>query len=167
MNYYKTTFRGELAIIPNIARVIAGIAFVVMQIALLGLVPHYVHGPDLPPHAALVAISIFGGILLAITILLIGYVNADSKRRGMNSLLWTLLVIFIPKALGFLAYFLLRKPLNMGCPKCGNIIGSDFRFCPKCGYAIAPVCSQCGRAISRDFMCCPYCGKQVPATVAS
>ena len=164
MNYYKSTFRSELAIIPTVARVIAAIAFVLTQIALLILVPHYVKGPDVPPRPALIAISIFGGIFLAIIILLIGYVNADSKRRGMNSLLWTLLVIFIPKALGFLAYFLLRKPLVIGCPKCGNSIGSDFRFCPKCGYAIAPVCAGCGRAISRDYMCCPYCGKAVVAT---
>ncbi len=52
---------------------------------------------------------------------MIGYVNADSKRRGMNSLLWTLLVIFVPKALGFIAYFLLRKPLLIPCPNCGAV----------------------------------------------
>jgi hypothetical protein len=161
MNYYKSTFRGELAIIPTVAKVIAVIAVVLMQIALLVLVPTYIHGKDLPPRPALIAISIFGGIFLAIIILLIGYVNADSKRRGMNSLLWTLLVIFIPKALGFLAYFLLRKPLVIGCPKCGNSIGSDFRFCPKCGYSISPTCAQCGRSISNDYVCCPYCGKAV------
>jgi ABC-type transport system involved in multi-copper enzyme maturation permease subunit len=165
MNYYKSTFRSELAIVPTVARMIAALAFVLMQIALLVLVPIYVSAADRPPHAALVAISIFGGIFLAIIILLIGYVNADSKRRGMNSLLWTLLVIFIPKALGFLAYFLLRKPLLMNCPKCGNSIGSDFRFCPKCGYSISPTCVHCGRPISRDYVCCPYCGKPVQPTV--
>jgi len=163
MNYYKTTFRSELAIIPGIAKVLAVIGFAVVQIALLVLVPTYIHGKDLPPRPALIAISLCGGIFLAIVILLIGYVNADSKRRGMNSLLWTLLVIFIPKALGFLAYFLLRKPLIIGCPKCGNSMGSDFRFCPKCGYAMSPTCAHCGRAISNDYICCPYCGKAVAA----
>jgi RNA polymerase subunit RPABC4/transcription elongation factor Spt4/putative effector of murein hydrolase LrgA (UPF0299 family) len=162
MNYYKSTFRSEVAMIPTVARVIAVIGFLLMQIALLGLAPHYIKS-ELPPRPALVAISIFVGLFLALIILLIGYVNADSKRRGMNSLLWTLLVIFIPKALGFLAYFLLRKPLTMGCPRCGTLIGSDFRFCPKCGYAISPTCVQCGRGISRDYICCPYCGKTVAA----
>jgi len=162
-NYYKSTFRSEMAIIPNVCRWIAVIAFAVLQIVLLGLVRHYVDVKDRPPDWGLCLISVFGGLLLVIIILLIGYVNADSKRRGMNSLLWTLLVIFIPKALGFLAYFLLRKPLVIGCPKCGNAIGSDFRFCPKCGYGISPSCPHCGRAISRDYICCPYCGKSVVA----
>jgi len=159
MSYYRTTFRSELAIIPAIASVIAAIGFVLVQIALLVLVPRYV--ADHPPMPAMVAISIFGGIFLAIVILMVGYVNADSKRRGMNALLWTLLVIFIPKALGFLAYFLLRKPLVIGCPRCSTPIGSDFRFCPKCGYAMTPTCQACGRSISRDYNLCPYCGKPV------
>ena len=110
---------------------------------------------------ALVAISIGGGIFLAIIVLMVGYVNADSKRRGMNSLLWTLLVIFIPKALGFLAYFLLRKPLLIPCPNCGTEIGSDYRYCPKCGHAVTPMCGHCGATIQRDYAVCPYCGKPV------
>ena len=94
---------------------------------------------------------------------MVGYVNADSKRRGMNSLLWTLLVIFVPKALGFIAYFLLRKPLVMPCPNCRTPVGSDFRFCPKCGYAVTPRCVHCGCSIQRDYVVCPYCGKPVSA----
>ena len=92
-------------------------------------------------------------LILAIIILMIGYVNADSKRRGMNSLLWTLLVIFVPKALGFIAYFLLRKPLMMPCPKCGTPVGSDFRFCPKCGYAVTPMCVIAAAASSGIMWC--------------
>src|SRR5271166_2538577 len=161
MNQAKSHFRSELAIIPPVATAIAVLAFVLMQICLLGLLPHY--EKDIPPMPALVLISICGGFVVAIIILLVGYVNADSKRRGMNSLLWTLLVIFIPKALGFLAYFLLRKPLQVPCPQCGTAIGGDFRFCHKCGYALSPTCAHCGRAISHDFVCCPYCGKPVAA----
>src|SRR5271165_234920 len=163
MNQAKSHFRSELAIIPPVATVIAVLAFVLMQICLLGLLPHY--EKDIPPMPALVLISICGGFVVAIIVLLIGYVNADSKRRGMNSLLWTLLVIFVPKALGFLAYFLLRKPLLSPCPKCGTPVGSDFAYCPKCGYAAIPSCANCGRAIRRDYMCCPFCGKPVGATV--
>ena len=167
MNQAKSHFRSELAIIPPVARVIAVLVFVVMQICLLGLVPHFVHGPDLPPMPALVAISLVGGFIVAVIVLMIGYVYADSKRRGMNALLWTLLVIFVPKALGFIAYFLLRKPLLIPCPNCGTEIGSDFRYCPKCGHALTPTCSHCGRSISGDYVCCPYCGKPVGATATT
>ncbi len=163
MNQSKSQFRGELAIIPPVAWGIAVLAFAIVQICLLGLLPHY--EKDIPPMPALVLISICGGIVLGIIVLMIGYVNADSKRRGMNSLLWTLLVIFIPKALGFLTYFLLRKPLLMPCPNCSTAVGSDFRYCPKCGYAVTPTCSNCNRSISRDYVCCPYCGKTVMARV--
>jgi len=164
MNQAKSHFRSELAIIPPVARAIAVLAFALMQVCLLGLLPHYVR--DIPPMPALVLISICGGIVVAIIVLMVGYVYADSKRRGMNSLLWTLLVIFVPKALGFIAYFLLRKPLLIPCPNCGTAVGSDFRYCPKCGYAVTPRCANCGRAISHEYVCCPYCGKPVRATAS-
>ena len=165
MNQAKSHFRSELAIIPTAARVIAVLAFAIMQICLLGLLPHY--EKDIPPMPFMVLISLVGGAVLGIIVLMVGYVYADSKRRGMNALLWTLLVIFVPKALGFIAYFLLRKPLLIPCPNCGTSIGSDFRYCPKCGYAAMPSCSHCGRAISSDYICCPYCGKPVRATASS
>jgi len=167
----QSHFQREFAIIPNVARVIGIIGFAVVQICLLVLLPHFaghMH-EEIPPRALMVLISIVGGAFFACFILLVGYVNADTKRRGMNSLLWTLLVIFIPKAIGFVAYFLLRKPLLTSritsCPKCATAIGPDFRFCPKCGYAIAPACTQCGRSIQNDYVCCPYCGKPVHAAV--
>ncbi len=165
MNEHKYHFRDELAIIPPVATANAVLTFVHTQICQLGLLPHYER--DIPPMPALVLISIFGGILLAIIVLLIGYVNADSKRRGMNSLLWTLLVIFVPKALGFIAYFLLRKPLLLPCPNCQWTIGADFHFCPKCGYALTPTCGHCRRPISRDYVVCPYCGKPVGAAAVT
>lgn len=162
----QSQFKREIAIIPGIAKVLAIVCFFILQIGLLVLVPHYVDAKDVPPMPALIAISLLGGVFLAIIILMIGYVNADSKRRGMNSLLWTLLVIFVPKALGFLAYFLLRKPLMMPCPNCNTAVGKDFRFCPKCGYAVTPSCPHCGCSISGDYVVCPYCGKPVKQPAA-
>ena len=164
MNQVKSHFRSELAIIPPVARVIAVVAFAIMQICLLGLLPHFVNRSEIPPMPFMVLISLVGGAVLGIIVLMVGYVYADSKRRGMNALLWTLLVIFVPKALGFIAYFLLRKPLLIPCPNCGTEVGSDFRYCPKCGHALTPTCSHCGRSISGDYVCCPYCGKPVGAT---
>ncbi len=161
MTQPKSQFRSELAIIPPVARVIAALVFVLVQIGFVGIMPRY--AKDLPPMPWWVLISVVAGIILAIIVLMIGYVNADARRRGMNALLWTLLVIFVPKALGFIAYFLLRKPLLMPCPNCGSAVGSDFRYCPKCGHAVTPMCSHCGRSIQHDYACCPYCGKAVVA----
>ena len=165
MNQRKSRFQEELAIIPRVAWWLAVLAFVLMQICFLGLAPHYLN--DLPPAPWFQIIIEVGAVLLGITILLIGYVNADAKRRGMNALLWTLLVIFVPKALGFLAYFLLRKPLLMPCPQCGTPVSADFVYCQKCGRGLRPFCCHCGHAISEDFVCCPYCGKPVGVTVTS
>ena len=165
MNQHRSHFRDELAIIPSVAVWLAVLAFVLIQICLLVIAPHHIPN-DLPPKPWLPFIAMVGGLFLGVIILLIGYVNADSKRRGMNSLLWTLLVIFVPKALGFLAYFLLRKPLLHPCPKCGSPVAADFHFCQKCGYGLTPFCNHCGRPISSDYVCCPYCGKMVGAPAA-
>jgi len=164
MNGRRSYFRDELAIIPRVAVWLAVLAFVLMQICLLGLAPHYLSPSDLPPRPWLPLISVVGGMFVSIIILLVGYVYADARRRGMNSLLWTLLVIFVPKALGFLAYFLLRKPLLSPCPQCGTPVRADFVYCQKCGRGLRPFCCHCGRAISEDFVCCPYCGKTIGAT---
>jgi RNA polymerase subunit RPABC4/transcription elongation factor Spt4 len=165
----KSQLSREFAIIPTVARVIALIAFALVQVGMLVLLPHFYRGHDLPPKVVMPLISVVGGGFLALFILMIGYVNADSKRRGMNSLLWTLLVFFIPKAIGFLAYFLLRKPLlvnaSPNCPRCGTAVGPDFRFCPKCGYSFAPTCSNCSRGLQPDFAVCPYCGKPASSPV--
>jgi len=161
----QSRFSREFAIIPGVAKVLAVLFFLIMQVCLLGLLPHF--EKDIPPMVALVPISIFCGIVMAIVVLMIGYVNADARRRGMNSLLWTLLVIVVPKALGFIAYFMLRKPLVMPCPNCNTPVGADFRFCPKCGYAMTPICVHCGKSIQRDWVVCPYCGRPVPPQPAA
>jgi len=170
MNPHRSHFRDELAIIPRVAVWVAFAVFLLIQVCLLWLLPMFpdaTSGVELPPRPWWPVLTVVGGLIVAFFVLMVGYVNADSKRRGMNSLLWTLLVIFVPKALGFLAYFLLRKPLQMPCPKCGTALFGDFRFCHKCGYALSPTCAQCGRAINQDFVCCPYCGKPVGASVVA
>jgi predicted amidophosphoribosyltransferase len=84
----------------------------------------------------------------------------------MGQLLWTLLVIFIPNGIGFLAYFLLRKPRIQFCCKCGGQVEMGFQFCAKCGCPLSPSCSACGRAVSSDFVVCPYCGKALGVSAA-
>ena len=160
-------FREELKVIPRAMRI--AVAFVLLGLSsAFTLFLMFSHDQDLArtPEAGKILMIVGIGIVPAIWLLLIGYVYADSKRRGMNSTLWTLLVIFVPKAIGFIAYFLLRKPLMRPCPHCGTNIGSDFRYCPKCGYAVTPMCAHCGHSIKHDYVVCPYCGKSVIQTPA-
>lgn len=101
--------------------------------------------------------------VLAITVLwlwfvMIFYVARDSRRRRMNVALWTLLVIIIPNALGFIIYFLLREPVPASCPKCSASMRPEFGFCPACGEALAPTCPGCRHPIEPGWTSCAFCG---------
>jgi RNA polymerase subunit RPABC4/transcription elongation factor Spt4 len=162
MTQPRSHFEEEMRIIPTGWVVTSIVSFAAIQVLFNVYVPSHHH--DLPPQPWWALIGIVAGVVMAAMILLIGYVYADAKRRGMNAVLWTLLVILLPKLLGFVVYFMLRKPLLAPCPNCRWPIGSEFAYCPKCGFALAPACANCGRAIRRDYQCCPYCGKPVGAT---
>src|SRR5437868_185079 len=78
-------------------------------------------------------IGLAGGTLAAAYFLLVGYVYADAVRRGMPSIAWTALAVVIPNCVGFVLYFLLRKPMLHECPGCGRGVALDAAFCPRCG----------------------------------
>jgi RNA polymerase subunit RPABC4/transcription elongation factor Spt4 len=85
----------------------------------------------------------------------------DAKRRGMRYVMWTLLAIFIPDAIGIILYFILRDPLPKPCTGCGAAVKPGFTYCPKCGTEVRPACSSCGKAIEPDWLNCAYCGKKI------
>jgi hypothetical protein len=74
------------------------------------------------------------GSFAAAFILSVGYVYGDAKRRGMPPFLWALVAFMVPNLVGFLLYFLLRKPLSQACAGCGRAIPSGVAFCPHCGH---------------------------------
>src|SRR4051812_34171635 len=119
----------EMGLIPWWAYAISVIGFIAMQVVM-----HVVVAKEhnAPPYVARVIIGLLGGSVIAVMALLVGYVNRGSQRRGMNRTLWTLLVIFVPNALGFILYFLIRQPLQVACGHCGAMLQPNFRFCPKC-----------------------------------
>jgi hypothetical protein len=96
--------------------------------------------------------------ILALIVLMIGYVNRDARRRGMSRALWTTLVIVIPNALGFILYFLLRSPLRLSCPKCGAVMTAGANFCANCRYSFNPTCPQCKAAVRDGDTFCANCG---------
>ena len=79
----------------------------------------------------------FGGAILVAFILLAGYVYGDAARRGMPAGIWTALALLIPNGVGFVLYFLMRKPIVHPCPICGGGVADGFAFCPSCGASQA------------------------------
>ena len=157
-NETQTGFRSEIKIVPAWAWVLAGIAFIAAQWFFNIALARQAH----PPAAwARPCLGLLAGIAGVAYLLLIGYINRDAKRRGMSAVLWTIVAIIIPNALGIILYFILRQPLSRTCPQCGNAVQSGFNFCPRCSYKLSPTCPQCQRLIGTNDVYCPYCGGPV------
>jgi len=139
--------------------VVAVLVFLGVQ-ALLLLVA-FRHDPHAPPVAVQVLIATLAGSVLGVFLLLVGYVNRDAKRRGMNYVLWTVLVLLIPNAIGYIIYFVVRQPIMGVCPQCGAAVNPGFNYCPKCKCVLHPVCPQCHRTIEVGAKFCPYCSAEL------
>jgi Double zinc ribbon len=145
----------EIKIVPAWAWGLAAIAFLAAQWYFNIAIAH--HAP--PPAAwARPVLGLLAGIGGGAYLLIIGYVNRDSKRRRMSPLLWTLLALIIPNGMGILLYFVLRQPLTGVCPQCGGPVEIDFKFCPRCSHKLGPNCPQCQRSVQAHDSYCPYCG---------
>ena len=158
MNGKKSTLSREIRVVPWWAYLLALAIFLCFEIV-IGIA--WKREPNPPPLFLQYFIRFVPGAVIALLGLLIGYVNRDAKRRGMNRTLWTLLVIFIPNAIGFILYFLLRKPVSVACPQCGTLNNPDFNFCPKCKYNLRPTCPGCQHSVNPEDVFCPYCSREL------
>jgi len=158
----KTSLAEEMRFIPGTAWLAASVfALFWFLVAIPLILQTDTSKRGEPPFWVLVGLLTFAGIVLAIWLVMIFYVNADAGRRQMNRLLWTLLVIFIPNAIGFIIYFILRQPIARACPACRASVRTDFAYCPSCGEALAPTCPGCRRAVEREWQACAYCGSKL------
>lgn len=163
MNDPKQTrsFSQELRNVPAWAW-IGGVAlFACMTWFMISEVPRLPHASAPPPYWVRIWLGPLLGIVLFCWLALIGYVNYDAGRRGMSRIGWTLLAIFVPNGLGFILYFLLRKPLQQPCPQCGAAVEAGFNFCPHCNAKLHPHCAQCQRPVRLSDKFCPYCGYEL------
>jgi hypothetical protein len=153
----------EIRIIPITAWVLAVLTYIGVAIGVIMVaIPQSRDTSQLPVQGQFI-LGLFAAAIPAIYILLIGYIYSDSKRRGMRHILWTLLAIFIPNAIGIILYFVLRDPMPCFCPNCGGKIKTAFTFCPQCAVPLRPTCAQCGRAIEDGWSHCPHCGTATAA----
>lgn len=113
--------------------------------------------------------SLFSLALLIIWIMVIVWVYRDAERRGMNGILWALLV-FIGNIIGLIIYLILRsdaafatktEPATQTCPKCQKQVSVSYTFCPYCAAKLHTVCPECGKPIEKDWKACPHCGEKL------
>jgi len=161
MNGTKVDLNQEARLVPAWAWVLAGTAFLCLQWVFHVFI--LVHEKNPPPFGMRIFLGLLSGALMGVYFLLLGYVNVDAKRRGMNRALWTVIVILVPNAIGFILYFFLRQPILGTCPACGASVQSGFNFCPKCNHQLVPTCGVCQRALRPGDAFCPYCGAKLPA----
>jgi len=160
-----TRFDQEWDLVPTPARWIAALAF----LAMAGLMASLFLLPLIVEHqyrAILFVFPVFlmtliGAVALAVFVLLIGYVYADARRRGMNQVMWTLLAIFIPSAVGIILYFILRDPIPVPCPSCGTPARKGHAYCASCGAAVREACPQCRQPVEPGWRNCVRCGAPV------
>ena len=154
-------FDQEFALVPEGARWTAALVVLAFAALMTGifLVPVAVNEPKalvfvLPLFLA----TLIGAGALGTFVLLVGYVFGDARRRGMNHVLWTLLAIFIPNAIGIILYFILRDPIPVPCPACGTPATKGHAFCAGCGAAVRAACPQCRQPIEPGWRNCARCG---------
>jgi hypothetical protein len=165
-------FSEEFRIIPKWLKVLC---LVLYLIAIFIGVATMIKAPDARPadirdDAALSVLAIVGiitgvSILLSACILMLGYVNRDARRRGMNSALWTWFVLLmLPTSVGIIGliiYLLVREPLPYPCPRCSKPVGPRFNFCPNCKCDLYPSCPNCKKEIAETDKFCPYCATEL------
>jgi hypothetical protein len=103
-------------------------------------------------------------IPIAAFLFLVAYINRDAARRGMNSTLWTVLVLILMPAYfvtGFIIYFLLREPLPYNCPQCNAVVSARYNYCPGCKFNLRPACPACRREVRLDDRYCPHCAQEL------
>jgi len=162
MEKLEGDFSKELKIIPWWSYVLGTIAFVCMQFVFHVAILR--SDKPIPPPGARLFLGLLAGVALFFWFMLLGYVNRDSGRRGMNRALWTLVVIFVPTGIGYIIYFIMRKPLQLPCPYCGAAAEPGFTYCTRCGKALKPSCGNCGAQMRIDDRFCSACGKPTAQT---
>jgi len=162
-----TRFDQEWALVPEGARWTA----VLVCLAAAAFTGSIFLGPAIASREAtailvmtpLFLLSLLGLAFLGAFVLLIGYVYGDSRRRGMNQVLWTLLAIFIPNAIGIILYFILRDPVPVPCPSCGALARKGHAYCAGCGTAVRPACPHCRHPTEPGWRNCACCGAAIAA----
>jgi hypothetical protein len=155
-------FQEVLDVIPRGAKATAGIISLSLAALVVYATFHPAKGGEALPTVGKVLLPMLAFAVPFVGIMLYGYIYGDAKCRGMRYVMWTLLAIFIPYAIGIILYFILRDPLPSACPTCRAKVFPKHTFCPSCGTPVRPVCPQCGKRVEIEWRNCGYCGTKLP-----
>ena len=168
-------FRDEFRIVPRWLKVLCVVLYLIavaVAVTVMNVAPE-VRPHEFRDNAAAASLAVVGIItaistILSIFIFTLGYVNRDAKRRGMNPTLWTLLVVVLSPGslfIGLIIYLLIREPLPYTCPRCSQLVGPRFNFCPNCKCDLHPSCPNCKREIAETDKFCPYCAQDLSGSL--
>ncbi len=118
--------------------------------------------------AAFILVAVFLVFSVGIAAAIGCFVYQDSKKRGMNAALWTLVVLIAPGFIGLIIYLVVRSDRdskNIYCSSCGNAVDGSFNICPYCSAVLKPQCPRCSYPISAGWYVCPSCGEELPDEV--
>ena len=115
------------------------------------------------PLAITMFVTTFVSLMFIVPIAVGRFVYVDAQRRGMNRLLWTLVVIFVPYFVGLVVYLVVRSPLQVRCHSCNAVVNQDISFCPQCGEASKRQCASCRAALETSDRFCSHCGAAIGA----
>lgn len=110
------------------------------------------------------------------------WVFRDAGERGMQGVLWGLLVL-VGNIIGLLIYLIVRNeevlivrneetarshtPVSTSaaasnlCPSCKRGVQAEFAYCPHCGSKMKEECRNCKKTVSDEWQLCPYCGEKL------
>jgi len=152
----KTTAREDFSMVHPAAWILMGIWLLVWVTVLIPAILRKSPNPAFVPLVLTVP-----AVAFCFYIFMVFWVNADSKRRHMNSLQWTILAALVPHGVGFIIYLISRQPVPKPCTACGAAAVKSYRFCPSCGERLGPYCPACGQPVEARWRACAHCGKML------
>ena len=152
----KTTAREDLRMVHPAAWILMGIFLLVWVTVLIPAILRKSPNPAFVPLVLTVP-----AVAWCFYIFMVFWVNADSKRRHMNSFQWTLIAALVPYGVGFIVYLASRQPVPKSCPACGATSVRSHPFYPSCGVRLCPQCPACGQPVEARWRACAHCGKML------
>ena len=112
----------------------------------------------------ILVVGVVGMVTVALLLLWFGsgvYVYRDARERGMEPVLWTVVVMLIPYFVGLVAYLVARQSRAGTCRQCGHGVPPDAAYCPHCAAPLRSQCPSCGHPLVPGAAYCPGCGARV------